>query len=248
MSKFFVKTNQIQDNIIEIINSDVNHIKNVLRLTTGEEIEVGNNETAETFICRIEKITDEKVICRIMEKLNSVAELPVKITVFQGLPKFDKMEWIIQKCTEIGVFSFVPTKFERCIVKLNQKDEIKKIERWKKIAEVASKQSGRDIVPQVKPLFPILQFQNIINDYDEVFVAYENEDENTLKERINKIKQEKNKNIAIIIGPEGGISEKEIEFLKEIGVKSVSLGKRILRTETAPIVFSSILMYELENE
>lgn len=158
------------------------------------------------------------------------------------------MELIIQKGTELGVKDFTPVNFERCIVKLVGKDENKKIDRWQKISETASKQSGRDIIPKINNILSIKQLCKVIPEYDIVLVAYENEKENTLKNELLKLKNKKsNLKIAVVIGPEGGIAEKEIELFKESGAKIITLGNRILRTETVCLMCASIIMYELEN-
>lgn len=248
MRKFFVSSNQIKDGKIEILNEDVNHIKNVLRLEKGEQIEICDKELSENYICEIVEISKEYVKCKIIEKVNSDAEGNIEISVFQGLPKSDKMELIIQKCTELGAYSFTPVEFSRSIVKLNSKDASKKIERWQKIAEMAAKQSKRDLVPKLENLIDIKTLCEELKNYDLSLLAFENENKNTLKSELLKIKLTKEKiKIAVIIGPEGGIEEKEVEVLKNSGAKVVTLGKRILRTETAPISMVSNIMYELET-
>lgn len=248
MRKFFVSSNQINEKNIKILDEDVNHIKNVLRLEKGEQIKICNKETHENFICEIAEISREFVSCNIIEKSSDDVEGNVELTIYQGLPKADKMELIIQKCTELGAVKFVPVEFSRSIVKLTGKDEIKKIERWQKIAEMASKQSGRDLIPEVSSLIKIKELCSEIENYDLVLLAFENEDENSLKAELLKIKNTKDKmKIAIIIGPEGGIEKNEAEILRDAGAKVVTLGKRILRTETAGLSMTSIIMYELET-
>lgn len=246
MPKFFVKQEQINENIITLIGEDVKHIANVLRKQIGDELNICNITTSENFLCQLEKIGKEEIKCKIIKKITSEAEPKTEITIFQGLPKAEKMELIIQKCTEIGVKTFVPTEMERCIVKLDKKAEFKKIERWQKIAETAAKQSGRDIIPKVENLINLKKMCNLIEKYDIVILAYENEEECTLKQALRNIKSRDNLKIGIIIGPEGGIDEKEVEMLKQAGAKPVTLGKRILRTETVGISVSSIVLYELE--
>ena len=158
------------------------------------------------------------------------------------------MELIIQKCTELGAFKFVPVEFSRSVVKLNSKDSFKKVDRWQKIAETAAKQSKRDLIPVVEQLINVKELCNQIKDYDLVLLAFENEENNNLKNELLKIKETKEKiKIAIIIGPEGGIEEKEVSLLSDSGAKVVTLGKRILRTETAALTMASIIMYELET-
>ena len=161
------------------------------------------------------------------------------------------MELIIQKCTELGAFKFVPVEFSRSVVKLNSKDSFKKVDRWQKIAETAAKQSKRDLIPVVEQLINVKELCNQIKDYDLVLLAFENEENNNLKNELLKIKETKETKekikIAIIIGPEGGIEEKEVSLLSDSGAKVVTLGKRILRTETAALTMASIIMYELET-
>lgn len=178
-----------------------------------------------------------------MEEQDSTNESNISISIVQGIPKADKMELIIQKCTELGVNCFIPLELKRCVAKIEGKDAIKKISRWQKIAEVASKQAIRDKIPVVEPKMKLDEFCKNLSDYDLVLVAYEKERTHTLKNVILQNMQAKN--IAIVIGPEGGLEENEIQTLKDAGAKIISLGNRILRTETAPIVLSSILMYEL---
>lgn len=248
MSKFFVKDNQIHDNKIEIINDDVNHIKNVLRLNIGEKINICNEDSSMNYSCKILEFLDKKILCEILEELENKAEGNVELHIFQGLPKADKMELIIQKGTELGVSEFIPLKMKRCIVKLEGKDQTKKIERWKKISEVAAKQSGRDLIPGVRNVENIKQVVEQIKEYDLFLVAYEMEKENYIKKEIQNIKNIKEKyKIAIVIGPEGGLELEEVELFKNAGAKVISLGNRILRTETVALQVSSIIMYELEN-
>ena len=246
MPKFFVKDNQIKNNIIEIENEDVNHIKNVLRMKKDDILQIGVVPKGENYKAKIMSLDKNCVECEITEKIEETTESNVSITIFQGVPKFEKMELIIQKNTEIGAKKIVPVMMERTVVKLNSKDMSKKIERWNKIAEIAAKQSGRDIIPVVSSIIKVNEIPE--NEFDAVFVAYENEKENTLKNELLKLKDKKEKyNIAIIIGPEGGISENEIAIFKEKGYKLISLGKRILRTETAGFVMTSNILYELED-
>ena len=242
---FFVKNNQIENDKITIIGTDVNHIANVLRLKINDQIKICNEETAQNYIAKITEINKEDVECKIIEKIASNTEATVHITIFQGLPKADKMELIIQKCTELGVKEITPVQMKRCVTKLDEKSSSKKIERWQKIAEVAAKQSQRD---QILKVNNIINFDNIIEkmkEYDIVLIAYENEKDTNLKSVLKNIKKCKQIKIAIIIGPEGGIDESEIEKLKQY--KTITLGKRILRTETAPIVMASNILYELEE-
>ena len=248
MRKFFVKENQINSELITILDEDVNHIKNVLRLNVGENLQICDIDSSKNYICEILEVTAKSVTCKILEEIQSIAEGNVKLHIFQGLPKADKMELIIQKGTELGVSEFVPVSFKRSIVKISPKDEKKKIDRWNKISEVAAKQSKRDIIPKVRNVESIKNVCNEIKNYDIVLLAYELEENNYIKNELLKIKNTKeNYKIAVIIGPEGGIEKEEVEVLENAGAKVISLGKRILRTETVALQVSSIIMYELEN-
>lgn len=248
MRKFFVKENQINNELITILDEDVNHIKNVLRLNVGEILQICDIDSSKNYICEILELTAKSVTCKILEEIQSIAEGNVELHIFQGLPKADKMELIIQKGTELGVSEFVPVSFKRSIVKISPKDERKKIDRWNKISEVAAKQSKRDIIPKVRNVESIKNVCNEIKNYDIVLLAYELEENNYIKNELLKIKNTKeNYKIAVIIGPEGGIEKEEVEVLENAGAKVISLGKRILRTETVALQVSSIIMYELEN-
>ncbi len=189
MPKFFVKEEQIKENQIIIKGQDVNHIKKVLRAKIGDELQICNSKTKENFLCDIEKINNEDIICNIKQKIEEKVESNIEVTIFQGLPKADKMEYIIQKSVELGVYDIIPVEMKRCVVKLDEKDKSKKITRWQKISEVAAKQCGRDIIPEIKEIINIKKLCNLIESYDIVLVAYENEKENTLKEEIKLIKE-----------------------------------------------------------
>ena len=246
MPKFFVTQNQVNDNKITLIGEDVKHIANVLRKQTGDVVNICNTTTSENFLCQLEEISKEEIKCSIIEIVKSEAEPSTEITIFQGLPKAEKMELIIQKCTEIGAKVFVPVEMERCVVKLDNKTASKKLERWQKIAETAAKQSGRDIIPKVENLINLQKVCNLIQNYDIVILAYENEEQYTLKQALNNIVKKDVLKVGIIIGPEGGIDSKEVEMLEQSGAKTVTLGKRILRTETVGISMTSIILYELD--
>lgn len=253
MPKFFVKQEQINEDIIIIQGQDVNHIKKVLRAKIGDELQICNSQNGENFLCDIEEIRSEDILCKIKQKIEEKVESNIEVTVFQGLPKADKMEYIIQKSVELGVYDITPVEMKRCVVKLDEKDKNKKQLRWQKISEVAAKQCGRDIIPQINKTINIKDICELIKKYDIVLVAYENEKEKTLKEQLKLLKeqteQKKDKVIkmGIVIGPEGGLEEQDIEKLKENGAKIITLGKRILRTETVALNVLSIIMYELEN-
>lgn len=247
MRKFFVKENQINNDKIEIIDEDVNHIKNVLRLSIGEKIKICDSDNKVNYICEISEISKQNVICNILETAQNEAEGNVELYIYQGLPKADKMELIIQKGTELGVNTFIPVAMKRSVVKLDGKDEIKKNERWQKIAEVAAKQCGRDLIPEVKHVQKISDIINDIKNYDLLMVAYELEETTYIKKELKALDKKENYKIAIVIGPEGGLEPEEVEKIKSAGAKVISLGKRILRTETVAMQVASIIMYELEN-
>ena len=248
-SKFFVNNKQIKNNKIEIIGEDIKHIKKVLRKKIEDEITICDTENLQDYLCKIKKIEDEKIECEILEKIEETVEPKIKVTIFQGLPKADKMELIIQKSVELGVNDITPVEMNRSIVKFDNKDKEKKLQRWRKISEVASKQCGRNIIPNINEMINVKNICNLCPNYDIVLVAYENEKINKLKDEIKKIKNNPKKDIKIgvVIGPEGGIEEKEIELLKQSNARIITLGKRILRTETVALNILSILMYELED-
>lgn len=248
MPRFFIKENQIQNNKITIIGEDVNHIKNVIRKQIGDIIEICNQDNEQSYKCEIEKIEEKQITTKIIEELKA-QESNIKVDIFQGLPKAEKMELIIQKSVELGANAIIPVNMKRCVVKLDSKSEEKKIERWQKISESAAKQCGRNNIPEVKHLVNIKDICNLIKDYDAMIVAYENEKENTLKQELTKLKnKQKNLKIGIVIGPEGGLEENDVKLLKESGAKIITLGHRILRTETVALNMLSIIMYELELE
>ena len=250
MPRFFVKTEQIQDETITILGEDVKHIKNVLRKDKGDKIEICNQENGKTYNCEINNIEDNSIITKIIDQIEE-QEDKIKIDIYQGLPKSDKMELIIQKSVELGANAIIPVAMKRCVVKIDSKDENKKICRWQKIAESAAKQSGRNEIPEIRNIATVEKISNLINEYDSLIVAYENEKNNTIKRELFKLKdilQEKGKiNIALIIGPEGGLEEKDVELLKQSGAKIVTLGNRILRTETVALNMLSVIRYELET-
>ena len=247
MPKFFIKNEQIDNNKINIIGEDVNHIKNVLRLKIDDDIQICNLDTSINYTCGISKINNDSIECKILKEHKSICESNVHINIFQGLPKADKMELIIQKSVELGANEITPVEMKRCVVKLDEKSKKKKIERWQKISEVAAKQSGRDRVPEINNISNIKNICNLIDKYDIVLLAYENEKENTLKSELVKLKNKNDLKIGVIIGPEGGLEEQEVDLLEKAGAKVVTLGNRILRTETVALVVTGIIMYELEN-
>lgn len=242
---FFIDKNQIKEDKIYISGTDFNHIKNVLRYKENEKLNIVCKSNHMSYVALISKFQEKEIECNIIEK-SEIKEKPLKITIFQGLPKSDKMELIIQKCSEIGVSNIVPVAMKRSVVKLDGKDKLKKITRWQSIAEAAAKQCQREDIIEISEIINLEDICKKVQDYDIVFVAYEKENKISLRQEIEELKKlRKDKlSIAFIVGPEGGFDEDEIDKLIQNKVKSISLGKRILRTETAPIVISSILMYE----
>ena len=248
MPKFFVENNQIKNDTIYIKNQDVNHIKKVLRKNIEDEITICNEDTKQDYLCKITNIEENEITCKILKELETNVESNIEVSIFQGLPKADKMELIIQKSVELGVHDITPIEMKRCVVKLKEKDKTKKIERWQKISEVAAKQCGRNYIPKINNIENLKEISEKIKDYDVVLVAYEEEKENTLKNELELLKKDNdNIKIAVVIGPEGGIDKEEIEVLKRNGAKIITLGKRILRTETVALNVLSIIMYELES-
>ena len=247
MPKFFIKTENLKENEeIWITGSDVNHIKNVLRKKIDDKINICNSDTQKNYECVIKNIEENKIVCKILDEVKSLPESNLNITIFQGLPMSDKMELIIQKATELGVKTIVPVITKRTVIKLKDKDKQNKVDRWRKIAEVAAKQSGRDIIPTIENIINIADIK--FDEFDKIFVLYENEEKISIKDEIEQLKNDNKEelNIGIVIGPEGGFAESEIEQLRlNQNVSVVTLGKRILRTETVALVVSGILMYEL---
>lgn len=248
MPRFFIKGKQIKEKTIEILDENVKHIKNVLRKKVGDQLEICNQENGKNYKCQIVKLGEESIIAEILEEIEFV-ESKIKVDIYQGLPKADKMELIIQKSVELGVNAIIPVAMKRCVVKIAPKDENKKIERWQKIAESAAKQSGRNIIPKIRKIATIQEIINQKQEYDTIIVAYENEKEYTLKQELIKLKENLSKElkIAIVIGPEGGLEKEDVKKLKENNAKIVTLGNRILRTETVALNMLSIIMYELES-
>ncbi len=204
-------------------------------------------QSNKNYLTNIYAINKENILCNIFKEINESNELDARVTIFQGLPKSDKMEYIIQKNIELGAYGITPVIMKRCVVKLeNNKDILKKIERWQKIAESAAKQSNRDIVPEISMPITMENLYKKLNEFDLTILAYEQENKNTLKKELQNIKNLKNAKIAVIIGPEGGIDNMEANSLINQGAKPVTLGKRILRTETAAIMVMSNIIYEYE--
>lgn len=245
MYQFFVEPSQIQGNRVIITGNDVNHIKNVLRMKAGEEIAVSNGVDGKEYRCGIEEFEEGKVICSLRFVKEDGVELPSKIYLFQGIPKADKMEMIVQKAVELGVFEIIPVSTARTIVRLDEKKEKAKTARWQGIAEAAAKQSKRAIIPEVKGVMSMKDALVYASHLDVKLIPYELAD-NMAKTReiIEDIKS--GESVAVFIGPEGGFEEKEIEAAVESGLIPITLGKRILRTETAGLAILSWLIYHFE--
>lgn len=245
MQHFFVDASQVSEETIWIEGSDVNHMKNVLRMRIGEEVTVSDGQGKE-YLCQVMDFEEEQVQLKIVETKASDAELPSKIYLFQGLPKQEKMELIVQKCVELGIYAVVPVSMKRCVVKLDAKKGAKKVERWNTIAASAAKQSGRGIVPEVMSVKTYKEALEMAKDLDVVLVPYEcAEGMDHTKELIQSIKP--GQSVGIFIGPEGGFDPDEIALACEMGGQVITLGKRILRTETAGLALLSVLMFQLEQ-
>lgn len=243
MPKFFVTQDKITENQIIIDTEDVAHISRVLRLGIGDHVTVCDSQGTD-YEAEIAEMEQKQIVCSITEKRASESEPNIKVTLFQGLPKASKMEYIIQKTTELGISEIVPVKLSRCVVKIdNKKDERKKLDRWQKISEAAAKQSGRGIVPQISEIMTLDEVIKSSKEFDLFFVPYECEEQKTLKEVL--LSRSDIKTVGFIIGPEGGFDPAETEKLRENGIDTVTLGKRILRTETAGEAVLAMTMYEI---
>jgi 16S rRNA (uracil1498-N3)-methyltransferase len=246
MYQFFVEEHQLTGDKIAILGSDVNHIKNVLRMKGGERVRVSLSDSGRSFFCVLDTITEEEVIAQIQEEDEAGTELKNKIYLFQGLPKGDKMELIIQKCVELGVYEIIPVAMKNCVVKLDAKKADSKVKRWQAISESAAKQSKRMVVPEIHSVMKFSEALKYVQDMDIKLIPYENaKGMEATREVMGRIKG--GQSIAFFIGPEGGFDETEVEAAQAAGVLPVSLGKRILRTETAGLTLLSILMYHLED-
>lgn len=246
MHRFFVEPEQIQENCIHITGSDVNHIKNVLRMKPEEQILISDGESKE-YTCYIQALEEEQVLAHIMYVREEQLELPCKIYLFQGLPKGDKMELIVQKAVELGVHEVIPVFTSRSVVKLDEKKAGKKVARWQQIAESAAKQSKRMIIPKVHSLCNYKEALEYASHCQVKLIPYElAEGMRETKELLGSI--EAGQSIAIFIGPEGGFAESEVELGMEQGLVPITLGKRILRTETAGLAILSVLMFQLEED
>lgn len=246
MYRFFIAEDQIRDGYAWIYGDDVNHIKNVLRMKVGEKVFLSCENDLE-YECSLEDFASDKIKARILDVHGMETELGTKIILYQGLPKGDKMEFIIQKAVELGVTKIVPIRMKRCVVKLDEKKAKKKTDRWNAIALSAAKQAKRGIIPEVSMIKNYNEALKEAQGLDLLLVPYE-EARGIAYSRELLEKAKKQKSIGIMIGPEGGFEKEEIDAAREIGGETMTLGKRILRTETAGMTMLSILMFTLEEE
>lgn len=246
MHRFYVTPGQIEDDTVRITGTDVNHIKNVLRMKQGEEIIICNGQGKDCY-CIISKVSEGEITAHIESEQETGTELKAKITLYQGLPKKDKMELIIQKAVELGVHEIVPVMTKRVVVKIeDKKKEDKRLERWQAIAEEAAKQSGRGMIPKIRPIIPLQEALAEAGQMDMGLVPYENASGmQRTREIMDQLGQQGS--IGVFIGPEGGFEEAEIESAIKHGIQPITLGRRILRTETAGLAILSMMVLRLEE-
>nr|MBP3599341.1 16S rRNA (uracil(1498)-N(3))-methyltransferase [Eubacterium sp.] len=246
MYRFFVPAEQIFDGFAEIVGDDVNHIRNVLRMENGEKVVISCGQGID-YYCIIKDVQAQCVVLDIVEETPVTTELPVKLVLFQALPKADKMELIIQKAIELGAYEVVPVRTKRSVVKLDEKKAAKKQQRWQAIAEAAAKQSGRGIVPQIHEVVSFSEALSMAKELAVGVIPYELYDD--MEQTTEVLEQICDKeSIGIFIGPEGGFERGEVEKAMEAGIQPISLGKRILRTETAGLAILSVLMFRIESQ
>lgn len=240
MPRFFVEKEQVSNGFINITGDDVKHIKRVLRLREGDEIEVCDGAGFD-YECKIDSLSDDSVRAEIKSSSENMSEPPIELCVYQGMPKSDKMDYIVQKCVELGVCEIVPVITKRAVS--IPRDAEKKSSRWQRIADEAAKQCGRGILPTVRNTVSFSEAISEMSCEDSLsLMPYECEREGSLSELLRKTDKKK---INVFIGPEGGFDESEVEKARKAGVFTVTLGPRILRTETAPLAVCSAIMYEL---
>ena len=245
MHRFFVEPSQIGEKEIVITGPDVNHIRNVLRMRAGEELLAADGQGSE-YRCILRELQDSEIRAEICRKLSGSAELPSKITLFQGLPKSDKMDFIIQKCVELGVFRIVPVTTKRTVVKLDAKKEESRRKRWTAVSESAAKQSGRGIIPEISGVQSFREAVEEAGELDVCLIPYE-QAENMARTREILSGIPAGASIGVFIGPEGGFEEEEVREAMEAGARPITLGRRILRTETAGMAVLAMLGYLLEE-
>lgn len=244
MHKFFVDNSKIAGNVCTIEGDDVKHIYKVLRLKEGDKVNINNCNGIEYF-GEILEVNKKEVKVNLIEKVELNNESPLEVHLFQGLPKAAKMDLIAQKCTELGISQITPIITERVVVKGNETSEFKKVDRWNRIALEACKQSKRSIIPSINQPIEFEELMEVIKEFDLVVVPYENQENQGMRYVKKQVEGKEINRVAIIIGPEGGFEESEIEELKGAGSYIITLGPRILRTETAGFVALSLIMYEL---
>lgn len=243
MFNFFISEKNKADNRYYISGNDYNHIKNVLRMHEGDIFLISEN--GQSHLCEIESLDNESIIALIREENYQSTELPLKIYLFQGLPKSDKLELIIQKTVELGVFSIIPTEMQRCIVKVEDKKKQSKLQRWNAISESAAKQSKRSIIPEIRDIMPFEKALNFAASLDMILLPYESK--NGMTDTKNVLKELRpGMSVGIFIGPEGGFEEKEVNTALQKNARVISLGQRILRTETAAIASVAMCMLHAE--
>lgn len=245
MYHFFAEHENISEDYIDIRGGDVNHIKNVIRLKAGDEVLISSGDNYD-YLCVIEELNDTVVTTKIIEKREKNNELPVKVYLFQGLPKADKMELIIQKMVELGAYEIIPVSMKRSVVKLDDKKSKSKTARWNAISESAAKQSKRSIIPQVSEVLTFKQALEKAGELDVLLLPYEcAEGMDYTRRLVSDIKP--GNSVGIFIGPEGGFDKAELELARSAGCDIITLGKRILRTETAGMMLMSVIMYNMEE-
>ena len=247
MFQFFVDKTQINEEagLVYITGADVNHICNVLRMRVGEQFYVTDGESRGKHLCALKSAAEEQVVCEILQSIVESSELPCEITLYQGLPKADKMELIIQKAVELGVSRIVPVSTKRSVVKLDDKKAGAKISRWQGIAEAAAKQSKRDVIPEVGSVMTLNEALAEAAGFEVSMLPYENaEGMSFTRKLLEQIRP--GQRVAIFIGPEGGFDDSEVEAALAQGTQPVTLGRRILRTETAGLAVLSMLVFVLE--
>ena len=245
MHRFFAEPGQIGEKEIVITGADVNHIRNVLRMRADEEVLIADGQGAE-YRCKLTELGENEVRAQILWKLDGNAELASAITLFQGLPKSDKMDFIVQKCVELGVSRIVPVSTKRAVVKLDAKKEQTRLKRWNTISESAAKQSGRGVIPEVSGVMSFGKALEEAKKLDVLLIPYERAEHMAETRRVmGEIRP--GQSVGIFIGPEGGFEESEVEEAVAAGAQAITLGRRILRTETAGLAVMAMLGYLLEE-
>lgn len=246
MLHIFADPSEVQGDLLTVTGPEVNHIRNVMRLKPGEEISVSIGEDGKEYRYGIETLEEDRVICRLRFVKDKDVELPVKVLLFQGLPKSDKMDLIVQKAVELGAAEIIPVSMQRCVVKLDAARAGKKIQRWQTIAESAASQSRRGVIPRVLPPMTMEEAVAYAEQNTQIRVLpYElQKDDGSTKDYLESIRA--GQAVSIFIGPEGGFTPEEVELARQAGIRPISLGPRILRTETAGLAFLSWLIYILE--